>query len=478
MKTAIEKPKRHDVQRSKTSNSTKNWNTSVFADLRPEAYAQEKMQRMIDSAPQARDVAQLRQMADTAKPSIPEGLANQNTIMKLDKMVRNAPIQRKIVTVPKGDATPSTWRYIRSDATQDYYDDGLPEPSTIALQPTRNAMAEMDTDDLSELDESDTELDVATKGPHKVYRVNNLRDTVKMVHHVMRPNPDATVGVRIGGNSIFRLSGKGTQYYAQTTSKNALVQADDSQGTGYMPARASTDPKPTGPAASYEHVMTELNSYNATDVAQAVYDKFIVGTPYPVTFSERAQAKLDEMFMLLAIIEPFRADYAWPIFTAAIQAVINGTSLKDAFYKGKGQVEALHAGASSHTRSGVSGQLMEQNLGKGTNDPHPTQPSMNISAEDWKSGADRTLALFNQASVGTDYSSMLQTHMLAPMGFTVGARAIDAIVDSERASPFGSAKLTVRLSRGKTLTAGERVIYNKTNYIVKNVTTTGWANLV
>lgn len=464
MKTVIEKPKRHDAQRLKASSTARNTNTITFADLRPEALAYENTQRMVDKALQTGVMAQVQHMAEGRSVA--------------DGSLQGAPIQRKIVTVPKGDVTPSAWTYIRSDATQDYYDDGLPEPSITALQPTRDAVAEMDTNDLSELDESDTELDAATKGPHKVYRVNNMRDTLKMVHHVMRPDPDATVGVRIGGNSVFRLSGKGTQYYAQTTSKNALLQTDGSQGTGYMPARTGTDPKPTGPAASYEHVMTELNSYNATDVAHAVYNKFTAEIPYPSTFSVRAQAKLDEMFMLLAIIEPFRADYAWPIFTAAIQAVINGTSLKDAFYKGKGQVEALHAGASSHSRSGVSGQLMEQNLGKGTNDPHPTQSSMSIGAEEWKSGADRTLALFDQASAGTDYSSMLRSKMLEPMGFTIGARAIDSIVASERASPFGSAAVTVRLMHGKTLSGGEKVIYNSTNYTVKNVTATGWVNLV
>lgn len=387
-----------------------------------------------------------------------------------------APVQRKIVKVPKGGASGSTWTFIRSDATHDYYDDGLPEPSVEALKPTRDAMNEIDLDELSDAEESDTELDAGTEGPHKVFRVNNLRDTAKLVHKVMRKDPTATIGARVGG-TIFRLQGRDTQFFAQTTSQKALVQSDGSQGTGFMPARAKTDPKPTGNQASYEHVLTELNGHSATSVARAVYDKFVNKTPYPSTFSDRAQAKMNEMFLLLAIVEPYRSDYAWAIFTASIQAVINGSSLEDTFYKGKGQVEALHAGASSFKGSGVSGQLMEQNLGIGSNRPHPTNASMNISAEQWKSGADRTQTLFNLASSGTDYNTMLHTHLHTPMGFSVGARGIDNIVTQQRASPYGSAAVTVKIKHTAKLSPGDRVIYKKVNYTVRNVTNTGWVNL-
>jgi hypothetical protein len=324
-------------------------------------------------------------------------------------------IQRKVIKVAAGSKPKKNWKLIRNGKQYDYYDDGEPEPEINKLEKTREAVDEMDTSNMSELEQSDTELDAQTKTtPLEIVRVNNIRDAQKVVHKKMRTDPNSTFGIRVNG-TVFRAIGKGTQYFIQTTAPNALKQKDGTQGTGFMPEREPKDPAASGKVGSYEHVVSELEKYKPEDVGTDIYNKFHNGIDYPKKkYTERAKAKMNEIFTLLAIAETFRADYAIALYTGAIRALINGSSFEEVLYKGKGQIEALHPGASSHKDSNISGQLMEQNIGKGSNDSHPTQSKMNINSIDFKKGLERTVNLFDKASNGADYADMLDDHMIKP----------------------------------------------------------------
>ncbi|HEU4326580.1 MAG TPA: hypothetical protein VFS21_25790 [Roseiflexaceae bacterium] len=439
------------------------------------------------------------------------------------------PIQRKEVRVPTGSPTASTWTFLRTENGYDVYDDGLPETDLEKLASTREVIDAFN-DDLSDAEESDTELDLKAKsGKKKVYRVNNIRDARKVVK-IMHSNPTTGIGVRMGGSgAMFRLEGRSTQFYVKTVSKAALKQGDGTQGKGAMPPRGKKDPKPTGKPATYEHVVTELKNYKDVDVAKAIWDKYFSGKAYPNSFSERAQAKMDEMVVLLSLAEPFRAQYAFGLLVASIHALQNGMSMKEVLYQGKGQLEALHVGASSHSVSGVSGQLMEQNMGKGRNDPHPTQKSMSIDNATFKTGAKRTRQLFEAATTKPfgDFlkqnldepvrafkkrklshtptagsttvpptttsapppttTTVLPTNTTvplststpspktgAPLSLVSTVTVIDGYVAKERL-PSGrwDARIVVTLNSGITLTKGQKVQYKGTVYVVKNVTKTG-----
>lgn len=387
-----------------------------------------------------------------------------------------SPIQLKIISVPKGTKPDPKWTYLYTSKGNVYYDDGEPEPEVATLAPTRDKVTEIDSSGLSDIEESDTEIDFKTKGACRVYRVNGMRDALKLKEQILKKNTSATFGVRMGGNTILRLTGAGSQFKVQTVSENALVQSDGTQGTGFMPPREKTDPAAHGSLGSYEHVFSELRNHKDVDVALAMYNKYMNNVDYPVFFSERAKAKLDEALALLTIAEPYRSPYAYAIFVATIQAIHKGAiTIEQAYYEGQGQIKALHAGASSHKTSGVSGQLMEQNLGLGVNSPHPTQSSMSLSPMEWKDGLKRTVDLFGKASAGTDVRTMLDTNMLAP--FSIGMKGIDSMVQYERSAPYGTALISVKLKPGKKLTPGEKVLYKKKQYTVKNITASGWVNL-
>ena len=362
------------------------------------------------------------------------------------------------------------------------YEDNTPATAINKLAMTRDVMKSLpDGDDLSDLEESDTEIDFAKteKTPiDKVYRVNSIRDSHKLVHKVLKPNPTANVGVRIGGGGVFRVEGRDTQVYIKPVAKKKLMQSDGSQASGYEPAKIATDVSRTGSQGSYKHVFAPLAT-KGPDTGQALYDKFIATppTPYPATFSQYERHLMDEGFTVLSIAEGFRTDYGVPLFVASSRALINGAGVKKVFYRGEGQIKAYHPGASSHTDSGVSGQLMEQNLGQGVNNPHPTQSKMNISKSEFADGARRTKTLFDKATdTGSNHFKMLSQHMMP--AFTIGARDITKSVKSERSSPYAGAKKSLKLKAGVKLKAGERVIYKKVNYTVNNVTPTGWIQLI
>lgn len=324
-------------------------------------------------------------------------------------------IQRKEVRVPHGSATSSTWKFLRTEGSEDIYDDGVPETDIEKLASTRQTIQGFD-DDLSDAELSDTEIDRSAKsGKKKVYRVDDIRDAQKIVENIMRQSPETSIAVRAkGSNTIFRLEGRRTQFFVKVVARGALKQKDGSTAEGAMPPLAKGDPKATGKRASYEHVASELRKYDSREVAEAIYDRYFKKVPYPTKFSDRAQAKMDELFVILAMAEPFRARYALGLLVAAIKALQNGESMQDVLYRGKGQLEALHVGASSHTDVRVSGQLMEQNMGKGRNDPHPTQKSMSISDAHFKTGAKRTHDLFTKAASGQPFDTFLTDTLIKP----------------------------------------------------------------
>jgi hypothetical protein len=383
-----------------------------------------------------------------------------------------AVIQRAEQKVKKGTPATKGWTFLRTEGAFDVYDDGA---DLMELEPTRKFMPDnVDPATLSDPELSETEIDPDTT-PLKVYRTNNIRDAMKLKRKVLDQDPNANVGTRVGGGTVFRLEGKGTQYYVKHVDAKKLKRKGI-YGTGATPKRAKTDRAPTGKQGSYEHFASELLDYPSKDVGQAIYDKFIAkpSVAYPAKFSERAQSMMDEMFGILSIAEVYRTEYALPLFVAAVNALKQGESLKDVLYKGKGQLEALHPGASSYSDSGISGQLMEQNLGFGENKPHPTQKSMNISDDVFVEGAARTRKLFEKASVGTTPEAMLKTDILPH--FTVGVQGIDASV---KTASFGrwSADLAVGLKPGKTLKIGSKVQYKGKNYTVNNQTPSGYYRL-
>ena len=386
--------------------------------------------------------------------------------------------------VVKGSVVPSTWTFLKTtkDGLYDVYEDNSSDKPLNALGMTRDAMKSLpDEDDLSDLELSDTEIDSADtekRRPKKVYRIKNVRDSYKLVKKVLKKKPTKNYGVRIAGGSMFRVEGKTTQVYIKPVAKVKLVQSDGSQARGYEPKKISSDLPRTGKAGSYKHVMAPLAA-KGVDVGQALYDRFIATTSssYPSTFSKYERYLMDEAFTVLSIAEVFRSDYAVPLFVASSRALINGAEVKQVFYKGTGQIDAWHPGASSFSDAKISGQLMEQNLGLGVNNPHPTQKSMNISKSDFKYGAERTQELFDTATdSGSNYFKMLSQHMMP--AFSIGARDITALVTSERASPFTGARKSVKLRGGTRVAEDDSVIYKKVNYTVKNVTATGWVQLI
>ncbi|MBV9786688.1 MAG: hypothetical protein JOZ51_00820 [Chloroflexi bacterium] len=324
-------------------------------------------------------------------------------------------IQRKEVRVPHGSATSSTWKFLRTEGSEDVYDDGVPETDIEKLASSRQVIEDFD-DELSDAELSDTEIDLRAKsGPKPVYRVKDIREAQKVVKNVMRKDPRRSIAVRTdGSDAVFRLEGRGTQFFVKTVASGALKQHDGTTARGAMPRLAKGDPKATGKRASYQHVASELRNYDSAEVAQAIYDKYFTNVAYPAKFSIRARAKMDELFVILALAESFRADYALALLVAAIKALQNGESMENVLYKGKGQLEALHVGASSHKDSKVSGQLMEQNMGKGRNDPHPTQKSMSISDAHFKTGAKRTHDLFTKAASGQPFDTFLTDTLIKP----------------------------------------------------------------
>ena len=387
--------------------------------------------------------------------------------------------------MPRGGSTSSSWTRVGTtdDGLYEIYEDGTPDIPINALAMTRDATSLMlpDPSSMSDLEESDTEIDYARtekRRVKKVYRINNLRDTRKL-QKVLKANPTDVVGVRTGvGGSVFRIIGETTQVVVKGVAKAKLVQSDKTQALGYKPERVSEDLKPTGSVGSYGALFSPLRKKGKA-VGKAIYNKYIKkpSEAYPVTFTATEGYLMDEAFTVLTIAEGFRADYGLPLFVAAVRALIRGESPEAVFYKGKGQLEALHPGASSFSVSKVSGQLMEQNLGLGENAPHPTRTSMNISSDDFDDGARRTKMLFDRATTGGEnYFSMLTTHMLP--SFTIGARDITKLTRTERASPFAGATVSLRLKGGITVREGDKVIYKKTNYEVKNVTPTGWVQLI
>ncbi len=406
-------------------------------------------------------------------------------------VLQSAVIQRVERRVPKGGAVSSSWKYVRTEGTDDIYDDGVPE-DVAWLEDTRKIMEDIDPATFSDPEESETEIDPGAKAK-KVYRVNNIRDAMKLKHKVLKPNSKESFGARIGGNTLFRLEGKGTQFYVKPVAEGKFLKKDKSASHGSMPKRQKTDRAPAGKVGTYKHFATELLDYTPEDVGQAIFDKFIAkpSKAYPAKFSARAQSIMDEAFAILSIAEVYRTDYSLPLFVAAVKALQAGKTLEQVLYAGAGQLEALHPGASSYSDSKVSGQLMEQNLGLGTNAPHPTQKSMNISEAHFRKGAKRTRALFEAASTGTTPKAMLQTSMMphftsapistasAPISTASapvsGAVDITSIVKST--SVRWGADLVVGLKPGKTLTPGDVVTYKGQNYLVNNQTPSGYYRL-
>lgn len=413
---------------------------------------------------------QLESEADTIARRVAAGQVAPQPTGAEAKAATSQVVQRKVVRVAKDSDVPTGWQHLDSDQNYEYYDDGEPEPMAVDLAPTRELVADMNWDELSEVDESENELDYATKGGVPIYRMNTLRDAPK-IKQKFQAAPDATFGVRVAGGGVFRFSGKGTQAWMQTTSANALQQVGGAQALGFQPPRSSTDPKATGPQGSYEHIVSELRKHQPKTIANAIDGRFR-GEAYPDRFSDRAQYKLDELCAVLAVAEGIRTDYAWALLVACVRAMQDGLDIESAFYRGKGQIEALHVGASSHSRSGVSGQLMEQNMGRGYNAPHPTQKSMDISARQWKAGLERTTALFERASQQQTPAAMLQQHLQGPMGF--GATAIDDVVASSRQPGHNwNCDLVVKFRDGTNAPAiGARVSYQGTNYEVLKITDT------
>ncbi|MFF2092237.1 hypothetical protein [Paenibacillus sp. NPDC058174] len=446
--------------------------------------------------------SETREVQRTAAPPNPS-----SAIMQLQsaignraalQMLQDAPksaggvIQRQIHQVKKGKKpSNSSWTLTKSDDKYDYYDDGEDELET-KLQPTRDILDELELDDLSGAEESDTELDAKTQStPLKVYRVNNIRDTMKVKKHVLKKDPKGKFGIKVNG-TVFRMTGSGSQFKLQTTSKNALLQPDDTQKEGYMPDRVKGDPSARGKQGSYLHVVSELEGHSAKDVATDMYQKFHKGTDYPDgKYSDRVQAKMNELFAVLTVTEGYRTDYALSLYTAAIEAMKNGNSFEKVLYKGKGQLEALHPGASSHTDSKVSGQLMEQNIGMGSNNPHPTQSSMNISHENYVDGLSRAVELFDEAVTPgrgkkRSYSQMLKDDLvgpfqsfkrrkLAPKAVTIQA----ADVSSTRTpNPSWNVDVSLKLNAGVQVVQGQKVKYKGKDYTVKNITPTGWVQLL
>ena len=370
-------------------------------------------------------------------------------------------IQRVEKKVKKGDDPPQGWKFLRTEGKRDIYDDGQPADIDV-LKPTRDVIGEIDPDELSDISESETEIDPKTK-PKKVYRVNNPRDVVKLTEKVLHKNSNENFGARIGGGTVFRLQGKGTQFFVNTVAEGKLGKRSGT-ATGATPKRPKTAPKPTGSKGSYQHVVSELRNYTPEEVGQVIYDRFIskATKPYPAQFSEYAKAKMDEMITLLAIAEGYRTTYALGLFVAAVRALMAGRSFEDVLYKGTGQLDALHPGASSVTKSKVSGQLMEQNLGLGYNAPHPTQKSTDLKPEQFEYGAQRARELFEVASSGTTPEQMLRTHL---MPHFESRRKIDNLVSSVLTPPWRE-RLIVELKQGQTLADEERVRYRGSTYVV------------
>ncbi|WP_042169497.1 hypothetical protein [Paenibacillus gorillae] len=401
-------------------------------------------------------------------------------------------VQRQIHKVKKGKKpSNSSWTLTKTEGKYDYYDDGEDEFQS-KLQPTRDILDDLELDDLSSAEESETELDAQTQStPLKVYRVNNIRDTMRVKKHVLKKDPNGKFGIKVNG-TVFRMTGGGSQFKLQTTSKNALVQSDKKQKEGYMPERVKGDLKAEGKQGSYLHVVSELEGHSAKDVATDIYQKFHKGTDYPDgKYSDRVQAKMNELFAVLTVTEGYRTDYALSLYTAAIEAMKNGNSFERVLYKGKGQLKALHPGASSHTDSKVSGQLMEQNIGTGSNDPHPTQSSMNISHENYVDGLSRAVELFDEAvkpgrGKKRSYSEMLKDDLVGPFqSFKRRKLAPKAVtiqpadVSSTRTpNPSWNVDVSLKLNDGVQVLQGQKVKYNGKDYTVKNITPTGWVQLL
>ncbi|GGG72321.1 hypothetical protein [Paenibacillus radicis (ex Gao et al. 2016)] len=414
------------------------------------------------------------------------------------QMLQSAPkpvgevIQRQIHQVKKGKKpSNSSWTLTKSDDQYDYYDDGEDELET-KLQPTRDILDDLGLDDLSSAEESDTELDAQTQStPIKVYRVNNIRDTMKVKKHVLKKDPNGKFGIKVNG-TVFRMTGSGSQFKLQTTSQKALLQSDNTQKEGYMQDRVKGDRSARGKQGSYLHVVSELEGHSAKDVATDIYQKFHKGIDYPDgKYTDRVQGKMNELFAVLTVTEGYRTDYALSLYTAAIEAMKNGNSFERVLYKGKGQLEALHPGASSHTDSKVSGQLMEQNIGMGSNNPHPTQSSMNISHENYVDGLSRTVELFDEAirpgrGKKRGYSEMLKDDLVEPFqSFKRRKLAPKAVtiqpadVSSTRTpNPSWNVDVSLKLNAGVQVKRNQKVKYNGKDYIVKNITPTGWVQLL
>ena len=220
-------------------------------------------------------------------------------------------------------------------------------------------------------------------------------------------------------------------------------------------------------------------------VCLAIYDKLSAGKDYPAFFSPRARTLMNQAGSLIQVFEPYRSNYAWLLAAGAIRALRNGQSLETIFYKGAGQADALHPGTSSSTVADVSGQLMQQNLGFGENRPHPSgRKTSDLTGAQWFGGVERQAKLFDFAGPGIDPHVMFQTDFLdkikkgsapSPAGSVVPK--IDQIVASERKPGTWNAAKVVRLHAGKSVKVGQTVSYKNTDYLVSNITPSGFVFL-
>jgi hypothetical protein len=418
-------------------------------------------------------------------PAQQRGISVAGMPIKVSSHIRQTAIQLVERYLPKGTKPlVATWKFLKTtdDGKYDVYDDGTKSTPINDLAMTRDALIMVpDGADMSDLEESDTEIDYAgteKKPITKVYRINNLRDSKKMIDKVLKVEPTENFGARIGsGGGVFRIEGKTTQVFIKPVTKEKLVQEDKTQATGFKPEKVTTDKEAKGKAGAYGALFSPLKG-KGVEVGNAIYNKFIAkpSVAYPTMFSSYECYLMDEAFVVLSIAEGFRANYSLTLFVASVRALINGETPKQIFYQGTGQIEALHPGASSHSDSGVSGQLMEQNLGLGRNAPHPTTKSMNIKDTDFDDGAKRAKTLFDKSITGKiNYFEMLATHM-GPV-FEVGPKVITPHVETERNIPYSGAKMSIKLKKGHSVALNDRVIYKNVNYTVNNVTSTGWVQL-
>lgn len=280
-----------------------------------------------------------------------------------------------------------------------------------SIQQVRDELDRLKNLEQSDAEESDTEV-AENNMTSPIYRVNDVYDVMKVKRQKLdKTQVGGKVYARMGGGPVFEFKHNSPNNFFFTPippqGKKRLRTPSGGEGVGYMESTSG----------SYKGITSKLDSSRSKQIGKDIRKKYTRKKPYPQkrNYTQEEQNTMDELAAALYIAEGARTEFGYPLATASLQNMEQGVSMEDVFYKGTGQSEALHVGTSNVKVSGISGQLMEQNIGKGTNDPHPFTSKKNISTKDYEEGLLRTQRLFQTASGSRPFGQWFSEDFAQPI---------------------------------------------------------------